>query len=134
MVKSVWRQSENVSFLNWKIKRFYFSDGVLFLPFSHPLLAELNNYNWNFGKHLKKWYSKKDKMLKHENKGVLKNEDLRILRAILRQPQRFYKIEENKKIQQNNFSKTIQIMGKSCLLNSLWLWRCLETSSYHRTN
>ena len=60
-------------------------------------------------------------MLKHENKGVLKNEDLRILRAILRQPQRFYKIEENKKIQQNNFSKTMQIMGKSCLLNSLWL-------------
>lgn len=61
-------------------------------------------------------------MLKRRNKAVLKNERLRIFRAILMQTQTLYKIDSNKSIQQNNFSKNVPIMTKNYILNSLWLY------------
>lgn len=57
-------------------------------------------------------------MLKRENKAVLKNERLRVFRAILMQTYTLYKIDSNKRIKQNNFSKNIPIMTKNYILNS----------------
>ena len=69
-----------VQFANLNDKQYYFSDGIVSLPFVHPLLSDLHEF--------KKYFPKihtvieKKKTLKIENQAVAKNERLRVLRSI----------------------------------------------------
>ena len=41
-------------------KRYYFSDGIVLLPFSHPFLLEIVKFKRKKTKKLKQFYSKKN--------------------------------------------------------------------------
>ena len=64
-------------------KRYYFSDGIVSLPYSHPLLTEMRNYKKSLVKIQTVIKREKDKFLQLENRAVAHNERLRILRSIL---------------------------------------------------
>ena len=94
-------------------------DGIVPLPFGHPLLSELHE--------LKKCYQKihtviekeKDKLLKLENQSVAKNERLRILRSIFSQPITYHKLDVYTEVNQNySFDFT---MARDYISNSKWL-------------
>ena len=74
--------SNKVKFAQLNDKRYYFSDGIVSLPFGHPSLEEIRNYK----KSLKDIHliidNEKEKLLKDENKVVNLNERLKILRTI----------------------------------------------------
>ena len=69
---------DKVKFAQLNDKRYYFSDGIVSLPFGHPSLNEIRNYK----KSLKDIHlvieEEKEKLLKNENKVVNLNERLRI--------------------------------------------------------
>ena len=108
-----------VQFANLNDKRYYFSDGIVSLPFGHPLLSDLRK--------LKKYYPKihtviekeKNKLLKMENQAVAKHERLRVLRSIYAQPITYYKLNSNTKMnQKDSFDFTTT---RDFILNSKWL-------------
>ena len=77
-----------VQFASLNDKRYYFSDGIVSLPFDHPSLTKLRDYK----KSLPKIHTvienekEKEKLLKLENRVVNKNERLRILCRIFAEP------------------------------------------------
>lgn len=54
-------------------KRFYFSGGVVSLPFSHRLITKLNDLKEDFGKNIEKVILEKNEILKFEHEAVFKN-------------------------------------------------------------
>ena len=80
-----------VQFASLNDKRYYFSDGIVSLPFSHPSLKEVRNYKKSLPKIHTVISKEKNKMLQYENAAVNDNERLRILRSIFSQPITYYK-------------------------------------------
>ena len=58
-------------------------------------------------------------MLKLENMADLKNERLRILRAILLQPITYYKLDSNKRLLPENFNKGIYNTTKDIVFSDV---------------
>ena len=91
-----------VQFFSLSDKRYYFSDGIVSLPFGYPLLSDLHE--------LKKLYPKihtvvkkeKDNLLRIENQAVTKHKRLRVLRSIFAQPITYYKLNGNIKVNQKD--------------------------------
>ena len=111
--------SNKVKFAQLNDKRYYFSDGIVSLPFGHPSLEEIRNYKKSLkGMHLI-IQEEKNKLLKDENKVVNSNERLRILRTIFSQPFKCYTLKTNRP----NIStqKNITTTTKHYILNSYWL-------------
>ena len=63
-----------------------FSDGIVSLPFRHPLLSDLRDLKKSYPKVHTFIEKEKNKPLKMENQAAEKNERLRILRSIYAQP------------------------------------------------
>ena len=80
-----------VKFASLNDKRYYFSDGIVPLPYGHPLLKEVREYKKSLPDAIHVCIEKeKDKLLQLENKVVRGNERLRILRSIFSQPITYY--------------------------------------------
>ena len=111
--------SNKVKFAQLNDKRYYFSDGIVSLPFGHPSLEEIINYK----KSLKDIHliieNEKEKLLKDENKVVNLNERLRILRTIYSQPFKYYTLKANRPY--ISTQKNIITTTKQYILNSHWL-------------
>ena len=111
--------SNKVKFAQLNDKRYYFSDGIVSLPFGHPSLEEIRNYK----KSLKDMHliiqEEKNKSLKDENKVVNSNERLRILRTIFSQPFKCYTLKTNRPY--ISTQKNITTTTKHYILNSYWL-------------
>ena len=111
--------SNKVKFAQLNDKRYYFSDGIVSLPFGHPSLNEIRNYK----KSLKDIHlvieEEKEKLLKNENKVVNLNERLRILRTIYSQPFKYYTLKTNRPY--ISTQKNIITTTKHYILNSHWL-------------
>ena len=75
-----------VQFASLNDKRYYFSDGIVSLPFGHPLLSEVRDYKKSLPKIHTVIEKEKDKLLNLENKAVNENERLRVLHSIFSQP------------------------------------------------
>ena len=75
-----------VQFTSLNGKRYYFSDGIVSLPFGHPLLSDVRDYKKSLPKIHTVIKKEKDKLLKLENRAVNENERLWILRSIFPQP------------------------------------------------
>ena len=107
-----------VQFASLNDKRYYFSDGILSLPFGHPSLSELRDYK----KYLPKIHTvikeEKDKLLQLENKIVNNSERLRILRSIFSQPITYYNLKSNKRLTIKRFD---YMTTRDYILNSMWL-------------
>ena len=109
-----------VQFARLNDKRYYFSDGIVSLPFGHPGLNKVREYKKPLPKiHIHTVIQKeKDEILKGENAVVNNNERLRILRSILSQPITYYNLKTNKRVFANNFDYPTT---RDYILNSKWL-------------
>ena len=68
-----------VKFASLNDKRYYGSDGIVSLPFGHPLLNEVREYKKSLPKIHAVIEQEKDNILFLENKAFAKNERLRLL-------------------------------------------------------
>lgn len=65
-------------------KRYYFSDGIVSLPFSHPFLHKINQFKKDKNKKTKDFLlEEKDKLLRIEKNVVAKSQRLSLYRSIL---------------------------------------------------
>ena len=85
-----------VQFANLNDKRYYFSDGIVSLPFGHLSLSELRGYKKSLPKIHTVIKEEKDKLLQLENKIVNNNERLRKLCLIFSQRIKYYNLKGNK--------------------------------------
>ena len=95
-----------VRFARLNDKRYYFSDGIVSLPFSHPTLNKVRKYKKSLPKIHTVIQKEKDKILDLENAVVNNNERVRILRSIFSQPITYYNLKTNKCFSANKFDYT----------------------------
>ena len=97
-------------------KRFHFYDGVVSMPFGHPLLEKLRKENKKetyIHLHIK---GKREEYLNAEAKAVRQCEKLQVLGFILLQAPVLYKLDSNL------MSKSItKLPTKNYVLSSYWL-------------
>ena len=74
-------------------KPFYFSNGVMSLPYGHPPLENLRKEKQKHRSIHKKIQEKKYKFLKEESKAVEKNPRLQVLKQIFNQSPMFYNLD-----------------------------------------
>ena len=108
----------NVQFARLNDKRYYFSDGIVSLPFGHPTLNKVREHKKSLLKIHTVIQKEKNEILIRENEVANNNERLRILRSIFSQPITYYNLKTNKRLSVNKFDyKTI----RDYILNSKWL-------------
>ena len=107
-----------VQFASLNDKRYYFSDGIVSLPFGHPLLSNVRDYRKSLRKIHTVIKKEKDKLLKLENRAVNENERLRILRSIFTQPITYYNLKTKTQASIREFDYT---STRDYILNSKWL-------------
>ena len=109
---------KKVQFASLNDKRYYFSDGIVSLPFGHPSLSNIRDYKKSLPKIHTVIRQEKNKILKMENEIVNKNERLSVLCNILSQPITYFNLKSNVKtnIKDNDFTST-----RDYILNSRWL-------------
>ena len=82
-----------VKFASLNDKRYYFSDGIVSLPYDHPLLKEVREYKKSLPDAIHICIKKeKDKLLQLESKAVRVNKRLRIPCSIFSQPITYYNL------------------------------------------
>ena len=109
-----------VQFASLNDKRYYFSDGIVSLPFGHPSLNEVRDYKKSLSKIHTVIANEKDKILLLENEVVNDNERLRILRSIFSQPITYYTLKTNNRYCGKN-KKFDYTTTRDYILNSQWL-------------
>ena len=109
-----------VQFASLNDKRYYFSDGIVSLPFGHPSLKEVRDYKKSLSKIHTVIAKEKDKILLYENRVVNDNERLRILRSIFSQPITYYTLKTNNRYCGKN-KKFDYTPTRDYILNSQWL-------------
>ena len=108
-----------VKFARLNDKRYYFSDGIVSLPFGHILLEKARQYKKQLTKIHLQIDNEKDAILKLENEAVMKNERLRILRCIFSQPLVYFDLHSH---QLTEVKRTFKYAAtKDYILNSHWL-------------
>ena len=106
-------------FVRLNNKRYYFSDGIVSLPFGHILLEQTRQYKKQLSKIHEQIDKNKDAILKLENEAVMQNERLRILRCIFSQPLVYFDLHSHKPIEVKRAFK--YAATKDYILNSHWL-------------
>ena len=109
-----------VQFARLNDKRYYFSDGIVSLPFGHPSLNEVRDYKKSLPKIHTVIANEKDKILLLENEFVNDNERLRIFRSIFSQPITYYTLKTNNCYCGKN-KKFDYTTTRDYILNSQWL-------------
>ena len=109
-----------VQFASLNNKIYYFSDGIVSLPFGHPSLNEVRDYKKSLSKIHTVIANEKDKILLLENEVVNDNERLRILRSIFSQPITYYTLKTNNRYCGKN-KKFGYTTTRDYILNSRWL-------------
>ena len=111
--------SNKVKFAQLNDKRYYFSDGIVSLPFGHPILSEIRKYKKNFNDIKSVIEDEKEKLLKDENEAISNHERLAVLRTIYSQPFKYYTLKTNRPF--ISTQKNIITSTKKYILNSHWL-------------
>ena len=116
----VLEQIEKSKFAQINDKRCYFSDGTVSLPFSHPFLREINQFEKDKNQEIEAFLlEEKDKLLHMEKTAIAKSQRLSLYRFILQQNPAIYHLDSTKRSVENhniNFSQ----MTRSYILNSFW--------------
>ena len=108
-----------VKFARLNDKRYYFSDGIVSLPFGHVLLQKTREYKKQLVKIHEEIDNEKNAILNLENEAVMKNERLRILRSILSQPLVYFDLHSHESAEVKRAFK--YATTKDYILNSYWL-------------
>ena len=111
--------SSKVKFARLNDKRYYFSDGIVSLPFGHPSLNDLREYKKSIIEIHKVLDDEKDKILNDENMVINSNERLRILRSIFSQPIKYYTLKTHRHF--ISTKKLNYMTTRQYILNSHWL-------------
>ena len=109
-----------VKFASLNDKRYYFSDGIVSLPFGHPSLNTVREYKKSFSKIHAVIAKEKNEILKLENVAVNDNERLRILRTIFSQPISYFTLKTNRRFLATT-KKFDYTTTRQYILNSQWL-------------
>ena len=108
-----------VKFAQLNDKRYYFSDGIVSLPFGHPILDEIREYKISLGDIKFAIENEKEKLLKDVNEVVNSHERLNVLRTIYSQAFKYYTLKTNRLFipaKGDTFIST-----KKYILNSHWI-------------
>ena len=111
--------ANKVRFASLNDKRYYFSDGIVSLPFGHPSLKTVREYKKSLSKIHISIVKEKDKILEYENAAVNASKKLRILRSIFSQPIKYFTLKNHRcflSTKNSNYTTT-----KQYILNSHWL-------------
>ena len=108
-----------VKFARLNDKRYYFSDGIVSLPFGHILLEKVRQYKKQLTKIHEQIDNEKDAILQLENEAVMQNERLRILRCIFSQPLVYFDLHSHQLTEVKRAFKFATT--KDYILNSHWL-------------
>ena len=108
-----------VKFARLNDKRYYFSDGIVSLPFGHILLEKVRQYKKQLTKIHEQIDNEKDAILQLENKAVMQNERLRVLRCIFSQPLVYFDLHSHQLTEVKRAFKFATT--KDYILNSHWL-------------
>ena len=108
-----------VKFARLNDKRYYFSDGIVSLPFGHILLEKTREYKKQLSKIHEQIDKEKNAILKLENDAVMQNERLRILRCIFSQPLVYFDLHSHEPAEVKRAFK--YATTKDYILNSYWL-------------
>ena len=108
-----------VKFARLNDKRYYFSDGIVSLPFGHILLEKARQYKKQLTKIHQQIDNEKDAILQLENEAVMQNERLRILRCIFSQPLVYFDLHSHQLTEVKRAFKFATT--KDYILNSHWL-------------
>ena len=108
-------------FVQINSKKYYFSDGIISLPFSHPLLHEVVKLKRNKKQKIESFLQEeKHKLIQMEKLALKKNARISPYRSILQQKPTFYHFDSLKQSVENNqninFSQTIG----SYILSDFW--------------
>ena len=109
-----------VKFARLNDKRYYFSDGIVSLPFGHILLEKTRQYKKQLTKIHEQIDKEKNAILKLENDAIMQNERLRILRCIFSQPLVYFDLQSNELNTEVNHAFKYATT-KDYILNSYWL-------------
>ena len=112
--------ANKVKFASLNDKRYYFSDGIVSLPFAHPSLNSVRQYKKSLPKIHTAIAKEKNEILKYENVAVNDNERLRILRSIFSQPITYFTLKTNRRFLPAN-KKFDYTPTRDYILNSQWL-------------
>ena len=108
-----------VKFTSLSDKRYYGSDGIVLLPFGHPLLNEVREYKKSLPKIHTVIEQETDKILFLDIlKLFAKNKRLRLLRSIFAQPLTYYRLNETVPLKVRKIDQT---STKDYFLNSKFL-------------
>ena len=92
-------------------KRYHFLDGIVHLPYGHPLLSKIHQIKKAYRKIHIVIEQEKSNLLKLENEAFAKHEKLRILTLIYAHPITYYKSNSNLKVnQKGSFDFTITFL------------------------
>ena len=108
-----------VKFARLNDKRYYFSDGIVSLPFGHILLEKTRQYKKQLTKIHEQIENEKNAILKLENEAVMQNERLRILRCIFSQPLVYFDLQSHELTEVERAFK--YATTRDYILNSHWL-------------
>ena len=96
-----------VKFTSLSDKRYYGSDGIVLLPFGHPLLNEVREYKKSLPKIHTVIEQETDKILFLDIlKLFAKNKRLRLLRSIFAQPLTYYRLNETVSLKVRKIDQT----------------------------
>ena len=111
-----------VKFTNLNNKRYYFLDGIVFLPYGHLLLSKVREVKKAFPKIHHSIEHEKNNSLRLENEAVAGNKRLQILCSIYAQPITYSNLNTSKKfVPNNNIVATDFTTTRDYILNSRWL-------------
>ena len=108
-----------VKFARLNDKRYYFSDGIVSLPFGHILLEKARQYKKQLTKIHEQIDKEKNNILQLENDAVTQNERLRILRSIFSQPLVYFDLHSHEPVEVKRAFKFATT--RDYILNSHWL-------------
>ena len=96
-------------------KRFYFSNGITSLPYGHPSLEKARKQKNKYRNIHKVIQTKKDELLKEENKVIQNNPRLYILNQIFNQVPLIYELKSESNFLKSGFNTT-----KDFIKNGRW--------------
>ena len=98
-------------------KRFYFCDGIVSLPYSHPLLQKLRDKKLKYRNIHSVIQKKKEKFLQEESEVIKKIPRLDIIRQIYNKISRLYELNSD-----TNFISLGLKPTKEYIKNGSWKW------------
>ena len=102
-------------------KSYYFSDGIVSLPFSHPILNETVQYKDKKKERIENYIMfEKQNLLNMEKRALLKNHRISLLRNIFQQRPEYYHLNSQKRSAENNKQINFAQTTRSFVLNDFW--------------